>query len=148
MVDYLGVMTKRADEQLRRRFERLEAARRSMRRKTEEVLAGSGSELSARAQLRRQRAARRAIAEALAEREGGSRAREIASHLCDWFDEAAFLVALQLDPKRFSELEVEAGVSDVLAYVLDHVWEAARLGGFPLPCLESETLHGEEGDYT
>jgi hypothetical protein len=57
-------------------------------------------------------------------------------------------VALQLDPKRFSEAEVEAGVSDVLAYVLDHVWEAARLGGFPLPCLEGETLHGEEGDDT
>lgn len=142
------MMTKRADERLRRRFERLEAARRSMRRKTEEVLAGSGSELSARAQLRRQRAARKTIAEALAKREGASHAREIASHLCDWFDEAAFLVALQLDPRRFSELEVEAGVADVLAYVLDHVWEAARLAGYPLPCLEDESLDGEEGEYS
>src|SRR6266498_3784337 len=101
------MMTTRADERLRRRFERLEAARRSMRGKIEEVLVGSRSERSARAQLRRQRAARRAIAEALAEREGAGRAREIASHLCDWFDEAAFLVALQLDPERFSELEIE-----------------------------------------
>ena len=118
-----------------------------MRRKVEEVLVGSRSELSARAQLRRQRAARKAIAGALAEREGAGRAREIACHLCDWFDEAAFLVALQLDPGRFSEAEVEAGVSDVLLYVLDHVWEAARLAGVPLPCLEDENLHGEEGDY-
>ena len=132
---------------MRRRFERLEAARRSMRRKVEEVLAGSRSEVSARVQLRRQRAARRAIVGALAEREGTGRAREIALHLCDWFEEAAFLVALQLDPGRFSEAEVEAGVSDVLLYVLDHVWEAARLAGVPLPCLEDENLHGEEGDY-
>ncbi len=119
-----------------------------MRRKVEEVLAGSRSEVSARVQLRRQRAARRAIAGALAEREGAGRAREIAFHLCGWFEEAAFLVALQLDPRRFSEAEIEAGVSDVLLYVLDHVWEAGRLAGVPLPCLEDENLHGEEGEYT
>ena len=141
-------MTTRADERLRRRLERLEAARRSMRRKVEEVLVGSRSELSAPARLRRQRAARRAIAGALAGREGAGRARQIAFHLCDWFEEAAFLVALQLDPGRFSELEIEAGVSYLLAYVLDHVWEAARMAGYPLPCLEDESLDGEEGEYS
>jgi hypothetical protein len=40
--------------------------------------------------------------------------------------EAAFLVAVQLDSKRFSKAEIDAGVSDVLLEALDHIWEVAR----------------------
>ena len=54
------------------------------------------------------------------------------------FEEAEFLVALQIDAKRFSKAEIETGVSEVLLEVLDHMWEAARVAGFPLPCLEDE----------
>ena len=55
-------------------------------------------------------------------------------------------MALQLDPKRFSRAEVEASVSDVLAYVLDHIREAARVAGYPLPCLEDETVERDDED--
>lgn len=128
------------------RFERLEAARRSARAKAAEVLGRALSDLSERALLRRQRAARKAIREALSKSYGARGAREIAFHVSGWFEEAAFLVALQLDPKRFSKAEIEAGVSDVLAYVLDHVWEAARAAGYPLPCLEGEGLDGDNDE--
>jgi hypothetical protein len=49
-------------------------------------------------------------------------------------------------PNRFSELEIKARVSDVLAYVLNHVWEAARVAGAPLPCLEDQTADREEDE--
>lgn len=105
-----------------------------------EVLRREPSELSDRALLQGQRAARTAIEKALGKRHGASDARAIALHLSEWFAEAAFLVALYLDPHRFSKIEIEAGVSDVLVYVLDHMWEAARVAGLPLPCLEDETV--------
>ena len=46
-------------------------------------------------------------------------------------------MALQRDAKRFAKEEIEASVSGVPATVLDHVWEAARVAGYLLPCLES-----------
>jgi hypothetical protein len=139
-------MTTRRDSSLRAELERLQTARRSARAKTAEVLGRALSELSERALLQRQRAARNAIEEALGKGHGRARdARDIAFHLSEWFEEAAFLVALHLDPNRFSKTEIKAGVSDVSAYVLDHMWEAARVAGVPLPCLEDEALD-RDGD--
>src|SRR3989337_2097699 len=114
---------------------RFHAAERAARAKTSEVLGAVLSEKSERALLRRQRAAQRAMEEALREHHGAREAREIALHLCDWFEEAAFVVALQLVPTKFSKEEIDAGVRGVLAHVTDHVWEAARVAGYPFPCL-------------
>jgi hypothetical protein len=80
----------------------------------------------------------------LAKTRGSRSAREIASHLSQCFEEAEFLVALHLDAKRFSKAEIAAGVSDVLLEALDHIWEAARVAGFPLPCLEEETVNDDD----
>jgi hypothetical protein len=139
-------MTTRRDSSLRAELDRLETARRSARAKTVEVLGRAPSDLSERTLLRRQRAARKAIEEALAQVHGVSDARDIAFHLSEWFEEAAFLVALHLDPNRFSKLEIKAGISDVLAYVLDHMWEAARIAGGPLPCLDDEMIDRDDDE--
>jgi hypothetical protein len=139
-------MKTRSDDSFHAKFERFQAARRSARAKVSEVLGRERSELSKRALLQRQRAARKAIAEALANTHGASDAREIAFHLSECFEEAEFLVALQLDAKRLSNAEIAAGVSDVLLEALDHIWEAARVAGFPLPCLEDETVDDDD-DY-
>jgi hypothetical protein len=133
-------------DSFRAEFERFQAARRLARAKISEVLGPARSQLSKRALLQRQRAARKAIEEALAKTHGASGAREIAFHLSACFEEAEFLVALQLDAKRFSNAEIAAGVSDVLLEALDHIWEAARVAGLPLPCLEDETLHDDDED--
>jgi len=53
-------------------------------------------------------------------------------------------MAVQLDSKRFSKAEIHAGVSDVLLEALDHIWEAARGAGFPLPCLEDDIPYDDE----
>lgn len=141
-------MTTGRDDCFRAEFERSQAARRSARAKTSEVLGPTLSALSERALLQRQRAARNAIRAALAKSHGPREARDIAFHLLAWFEEAAFLVALQLDPKRFSEAEVEASVSGVLAEVLDHMWEAARVAGYALPCLEDEPIDRDDDEDT
>jgi hypothetical protein len=138
-------MKTKRDDSLRAMFERCQAARRSARAKVSEVLGRERSELSERALLRRQRAARKAFAEALANTHGAHSARKIAFHLSGCFEGAEFLVAVQLDAKRFSKAEIETGVSDVLE-MLDNVWEAARVAGFPLPCLEDEVLHYDDED--
>jgi hypothetical protein len=125
-------------------FERFQAARRPARAKISKVLGQERSKLSKRALLQRQRAARKAIEEALVKTHGARDAREIAFHLSACFEEAEFLVALQLDAKRFSKAEIETGVSDVLLEALDHIWEAARVAGYPLPCLEDETVDDDD----
>ena len=139
-------MKTKRDDSLRAMFERSQAARRTARAKVFEVLGQERSKLSKRALLQRQRATRKAIEEALAKTHGASDAREIAFHLSECFEEAEFLVALELDAKRFSSAEIETGISDVLLEALDHIWEAARMAGFPLPCLEDETLHNDDED--
>jgi hypothetical protein len=132
------------DDSMRAWFERFEAAQGSARQKISEVLGEARFGLSKRALLQRQRAARKAIEAALRDKYGARDARDIAFHLSQWVEEAAFLVALQLDAKRFSKAEIEAGVTGVLANVLDHIWEAARVAGFPLPCLDSEYLDDDD----
>jgi len=139
-------MKSRSDDSFRAKFERFQTPRRLARVKISEALGQERSKLSKRALLQRQRAARKAIEEALAKTHGARSAREIAFHLSECFEEAEFLVALQLDAKRFSKAEIETGVSEVLLEALDHMWEAARVAGLPLPCLEDETLHDDDED--
>jgi hypothetical protein len=138
-------MKTRRDDSFRAEFERFQAARRAARAKISEVLGREHFELSKRALLKRQRAAQKAIEEALAKTYGARNARESAFHLSQCFEGAEFLVALQLDAGRFSKAEIEASVSDVLE-ALDYIWEAARVAEFPLPCLEDETLHDDDED--
>jgi len=138
-------MKTRRDDSFRAEFERFQAARRAARAKISEVLGREHFELSKRALLQRQRAAQKAIEEAFAKTYGARDAREIAFHLSQCFEGAEFLVALQLDAGRFSKAEIEASVSDVLE-ALDYIWEAARVAGYPLPCLEDETLHDDDED--
>ena len=132
------------DDSMRAWFERFEAAQGSARQKISEVLGQARFGLSKRALLQRQRAARKAIEAALRDKYGARDARDIAFHLSQWVEEAAFLVALQLNAKRFAKAEIEAGVTGVLANVLDHIWEGARVAGFPLPCLDSEYLDDDD----
>ncbi|HXV80719.1 MAG TPA: hypothetical protein VEG60_12650 [Candidatus Binatia bacterium] len=126
-------------------FERSQAARRSARAKILELLGQERAKLSKRTLLQRQRAAQKAIEEALAKTHSERNAWEIAFNLSQCFEAAEFLVALQFDAKRFSKAEIETGVSDVLD-MLDNIWEAARLAGYPLPCLEEEVLHYDDED--
>jgi hypothetical protein len=95
--------------------------------------------------LQRQRAAQKAIEEALAKTHGARSAQEIAFHLSQCFEGAEFLVALQLDAGRFSKEEIEAGISDVLE-TLDYIWEATRVAGYPLPCLQDEAFDDDYDD--
>ena len=55
---------------------------------------------------------------------------QIAFHLTDWSNDAAFLVALHLFPERFSQEEIQEGVTSFLVHVPHHVIAAARLGGY------------------
>src|SRR6266498_945224 len=98
-------MTTGRDDRFRAELERSQAARRSARAKTSEVLGPMRAGLSERALLERQRVARSAIQAALGKRHCSSDAGDIAFHLAECFEEAAFLVALQLDRKRFSRAE-------------------------------------------
>ena len=104
-------MKTRPDDSFRAEFERFQAARRLARAKVSDMLGQERSKLSKRALIKRQRAARKAIEEALVKIHGVVSAREIAFHLSECFEEAEFLVALQLDAKRFSKAEIETGVS-------------------------------------
>ena len=56
-------------------------------------------------------------------------ARDIAFHMCDWSDDAAFLVALYLFPEKFSAGEISGGIDRFLCHVPAHVIAAARLNG-------------------
>ena len=72
-----------------------------------------------------------AIASALASSPDDSTARDIAFNLTDWASDAAFIVALQLFPERFSAAEIAEGVEDFLNHAPNHVAAAAVLSGHP-----------------
>jgi hypothetical protein len=138
-------MKAKRDDSLRAMVEGVQAARRSARAKILELLGQERAKLSKRALLQRQRAAQKAIEEALAKTHGARSAQEIAFHLSQCFEGAEFLVALQLDAGRFSKEEIEAGISDVLE-TLDYIWEATRVAGYPLPCLQDEAFDDDYDD--
>ena len=60
------------------------------------------------------------------------RAFDLAFHLSDWREDAAFLLALSLVPEQFTPEEVEDGVTAFLVHAPNHVAAAAKLGGWPI----------------
>jgi hypothetical protein len=58
-------------------------------------------------------------------------AREIAFHLSDWASDAAFIVAVQVFPERFTAAEIADGVERFLIHAPNHVAAAAVLAGHP-----------------
>ena len=58
-------------------------------------------------------------------------ARGIAFHLTDWASDAAFIVAVQLFPERFTATEIAEGVEAFLYHAPNHVAAAAVLSGQP-----------------
>lgn len=87
-----------------------------------------------------------AIALALQEEFGLEKAEAVGYHLADWAADAAFLVALQLFPERFTTAEVAAGVEAFLCHVPKHVLAAAALHGrFPVEGMFGVRPEGSAG---
>jgi len=59
-------------------------------------------------------------------------ASDIAFHLTDWMDEAAFLVAVALAPNKFTKDEIRDGIRACLIHIPNHMAAAATLGGWEL----------------
>ena len=69
------------------------------------------------------------IARALSPSPDDRTARDIAFHLSDWASDAAFIVAMQLFPERFTAAEIAEGVEGFLTHAPNHVSAAAVLSG-------------------
>jgi hypothetical protein len=63
---------------------------------------------------------------------GPNCAHDIAFHLTDWMEDAAFLIALNLKPEIFTKTEIAEGVRGCLVHIPNHVAAAATLGGWPM----------------
>jgi hypothetical protein len=74
--------------------------------------------------------ARKALRDALLAERELAHADEVAFHVLDWGNEAAFLVAFLLHPDKFSPEEICEGVDGLLIHAPAHVMAAARLGGY------------------
>ena len=75
------------------------------------------------------------------------RARDIAFHLSDWASDAAFIVATQLFPERFTAAEIADGVEGFLIHAPNHVAAAAVLAGHPVDDIfEVGALRGPSDD--
>lgn len=72
------------------------------------------------------------IAQALSPSPGDRRAHVIAFHLSDWASDAAFIVAAQLFPDRFTPAEIADGVEAFLVHVPNHIAAAAALSRHPI----------------
>src|SRR5262245_4117000 len=99
------------------------------RRKVRTILAELAAE---RAPNLGRNGAQNVIAAALAEELGPERAADVAFHLSDWGEDAAFLVAVHLFPERFTVDEIRDGVMALLIHAPNHVAAAAHLAGWPL----------------
>jgi hypothetical protein len=76
--------------------------------------------------------AQNVIAAALTDELGPERAADVAFHLSDWGEDAAFLVAVHLFPERFTVEEIRDGVTALLIHAPNHLAAAAHLAGWPL----------------
>jgi hypothetical protein len=75
------------------------------------------------------------------------RAQDIAFHLSDWASDAAFIVATQLFPERFTAAEIADGVGSFLIHAPNHVAAAAALAGHPIDDIfEVGALRGPSDD--
>lgn len=72
------------------------------------------------------------IARALSPIPGDRRAHDIAFHLSDRASDAAFIVAVQLFPERFTPEEIADGVEAFLIHAPNHVAAAAALACHPV----------------
>ena len=72
------------------------------------------------------------IAQALSHATDDSTAHAIGFHLCDWNSDAAFIVAIQLFPERFTPEEIADGVEAFVIHAPNHVAAAAVLSGNPI----------------
>jgi len=72
------------------------------------------------------------IARALSPIPGDRRSHDIAFHLSDWASDAAFIVAVQLFPERFTSAEIARGVNRFLIHAPNHVAAAAALSCHPV----------------
>ena len=72
-----------------------------------------------------------AITGALASSQDDRTARDIAFNLTDWASDAAFIVAIQLFPERFTAAEIADGIERFLIHAPNHVAAAAVLSGHP-----------------
>ncbi|MEM6750403.1 MAG: hypothetical protein AAF612_08030 [Planctomycetota bacterium] len=59
-------------------------------------------------------------------------AKDIAFHMTDWKDDAAFLLAVHLFPERFTKPEIQAGLAMMLIHAPNHLAAAAKLYGEPV----------------
>jgi hypothetical protein len=57
---------------------------------------------------------------------------DVAFHLSDWREDAAFLVAVALAPERFTPAEMDEGLLAFLVHAPNHVAAAAKLTGWPI----------------
>ena len=57
---------------------------------------------------------------------------DIAFHVTDWAWDAAFLMAVLLEPQRFTRTEINDGVGLMLVHAPNHLAAAAKLYGFPV----------------
>jgi pimeloyl-ACP methyl ester carboxylesterase len=73
-----------------------------------------------------------AIAAALEEEFEPQQPADIAFHLTDWGDEAAFILSVQLYPERFTAEEIREGVQSFVIHAPNHIAAAAHLSGWPL----------------
>jgi len=80
----------------------------TFRRKVRTILAELASE---RAPNLETNGAQNVIAAALTDELGPERAADVAFHLSDWGEDAAFLVAVHLFPERFTVEEIRDGVT-------------------------------------
>jgi hypothetical protein len=72
------------------------------------------------------------IAAALTDELGLERAADVAFHLSDWGEDAAFLVGVHLFPERFTVEEIRDGVIALLIHAPNHIAAGAQLAGWPL----------------
>lgn len=73
------------------------------------------------------------ITEALQPRHGLEKAHDIAFHLSDWIADAAFLLALHVNPEAFTPEEIAEEVEGVLIHAPNHLMAAAHLAESDMP---------------
>lgn len=85
------------------------------------------------------------VREAFAPLIGKRKAKDLAFHLFDWSEEAAFLVALALFPGRFSHDEIVRGLAASLCHFPNHAAAAAKLWGTPVSDVFELNVFEDEG---
>jgi hypothetical protein len=75
---------------------------------------------------------RAAFANALSADHSPDAARDIAFHLVDWSNDAAFMVAVHLFPERFTPEDLSDGALSLLQHAPNHLAAAAKLSGNPV----------------